>query len=327
MSERALPRAAAAGEPARGPHPERRPEPAARARIPVALTIAGSDSSGGAGVQADLKTFSALGVYGASVITAVTAQNTRAVTAVWAVPADLVRAQLDAVLDDLAVAAVKLGMLHDAAIIEAVAAGLECRPRIPVVLDPVMVAKSGAALLAREAAVSALVQRLLPRATVITPNLPEAAVLLGCDEAEVQADPRRACARLRALGPQAVLLKGGHAGGENSDDLLDTGGELLTLPAQRLATRHTHGTGCTLAAALAAGLAHGLGLAAAAAAAKRYITLAIAGADALCQQLGAPASISAPASGGFPETAPIRGHGPVHHFAALWPTSPRDLLP
>lgn len=297
------------------------PAAAAPARIPVALTIAGSDSSGGAGVQADLKTFSALGVYGASVITALTAQNSRTVSAVWAAPAELVAAQLDAVFDDLAVAAIKLGMLHGPEIIEAVAARLALCPQLPVVLDPVMVAKSGAALLSREAAVTALVQRLLPRATVITPNLPEAAVLLSCTEAEVQASPQKACARLRALGPRAVLLKGGHADGPSSDDLLDTGSELVTLSAPRLYTRHTHGTGCTFAAALAAGLAHGLGLTAAAHAAKRYITTAIAAAEGLSQQLGAPT----------PETSPaptaLRGHGPVHHFAALWPIPSRTLLP
>ena len=303
--------------------------PAARgaAAIPVALTIAGSDSSGGAGAQADLKTFAALGVYGASVFTALTAQNTRTVSAVWAVPPDFVRAQLDAVLDDLAVAAIKLGMLHSAEIIQAVAAGLARFPHLPVVLDPVMVAKGGAALLSQGPAVAALIDRLLPRAAVITPNLPEAAVLLGCTEEAVRSDPRGACARLRGLGARAVLLKGGHAGGERSEDLLDAGGEILTLSAPRLATRHTHGTGCTFAAALAAGLAHGLALGEAAQAAKRYITAAIAAADGLCQQLGTPAASAARSAEGVPAgTAPIVGHGPVHHFFALWPTPARTLL-
>lgn len=295
-------------------------------RIPVALTIAGSDSSGGAGVQADLKTFSALGVYGASVLTALTAQNTRTVAAILPVPAEFVQAQLEVVLADLAVAAIKLGMLHGAAIIDAVAAVLARYPRIPVVLDPVMVAKGGAPLLAADGA--AALRRLLPRATVLTPNLPEAAALLGCDEATVLAEPRHACARLRALGPAAVVLKGGHAGGACSDDLLDLGGdpggELLTLSAPRLPTRHTHGTGCTFAAALAAGLAHGLELTAAARSAKRYVSAAIAAADSLWQELGTRPP-GASAEDGAPATA--AGHGPVHHFHALWPSPPSSLLP
>lgn len=291
-------------------------------RIPVALTIAGSDSSGGAGVQADLKTFSALGVYGASVLTALTAQNTRTVAAILPVPADFVQVQLEVVLSDLAVAAIKLGMLHSAAIIDVVAAVLARYPRIPVVLDPVMVAKGGAPLLAADGA--AALRRLLPRATVLTPNLPEAAALLGCDEAAVLAEPRRACARLRALGPAAVVLKGGHAGGAFSDDLLDTGGELLTLSAPRLPTRHTHGTGCTFAAALAAGLAHGLELAAAARSAKRYVSAAIAAADSLWHELATrPPGATAEADA----SATAADHGPVHHFHALWPSPPSALLP
>ncbi len=284
--------------------------------IPVALTIAGSDSSGGAGVQADLKTFSALGVYGASVLTALTAQNTRAVAAILEVPADFVRAQLEAVLTDLQVAVIKLGMLHGAAVIDTVAAVLADYPQIPVVLDPVMVAKGGAPLLAADGA--AALRRLLPRATVLTPNLPEAAVLLGCDEAAVRAEPRRACAELRRLGPAAVVLKGGHAGGASSDDLIDTGSELTILPGPRLPTRHTHGTGCTFAAALAAGLGHGLALSAAAGSAKRYVTAAIAAADGLWQELGKPTAGGAGSA---------LGHGPVHHFHALWPALPRALLP
>jgi hydroxymethylpyrimidine/phosphomethylpyrimidine kinase len=273
--------------------------------VPIALTIAGSDSSGGAGVQADLKTFSALGVYGASVLTALTAQNTRAVTAILAVPAEFVRAQLAAVLEDLAVSAIKIGMLHSAAVIEAVAEALGRYPQIPVVLDPVMISKSGAALL-EPAAVRTLVERLLPRAAVVTPNLPEAAALLGLsDDRAVLADPHAACAALRALGARAVVLKGGHAGGERSDDLLYTADEPrpLILPAARLPVRSTHGTGCTFAAALAAGLSHGLLLRDAAVAAKRYITGAIAAADSLSVGQGHPGS-----------------SGPVHHFFALWPT-------
>jgi hydroxymethylpyrimidine/phosphomethylpyrimidine kinase len=272
----------------------------AAAPVPIALTIAGSDSGGGAGVQADLKTFSALGVYGASVLTALTAQNTRAVTAVHDVPPAFVRAQLQAVFSDLPVAAVKIGMLSQAAVIVAVAEVL-ARPGLaglPVVLDPVMLSKSGAALLQPDA-VQALRRELLPRALVITPNLPEAAVLLGTTEAAVQADPEAACAALRRLGAGAVVLKGGHGGGARSDDLLDAGGALTWLRGERLATRNTHGTGCTFSAALAAGLAHGLTLDAAALAAKRYLHEALVHADEL--QVGA-------------------GCGPVHHFHALWPT-------
>jgi hydroxymethylpyrimidine/phosphomethylpyrimidine kinase len=206
-------------------------------------------------------------------------------------------------------------MLHSAAIIEAVAEGLARYPEIPVVLDPVMVSKSGAALLDPEA-VAVLVQRLLPRATVITPNLPEAAVLLGWTEARVHAEPHAACAKLRALGARAVVLKGGHAGGARSDDLLDTGRAQLTLSALRLPTRHTHGTGCTFSAALAAGLSYGLGLGDAASAAKRYLTGAIAAAD----ELAVGTTLARATSSGPPN------HGPVHHFFALWPSPAKRLL-
>ena len=262
----------------------------------IALTIAGSDSGGGAGIQADLKTFSALGVYGASVITAVTAQNTRAVTAVHAVPVDVVTAQLDAVFGDLAVAAVKIGMLGDAALIAGVARGL-CERRMPVVLDPVMVAKSGDALLPPEA-ISALRERLLPQAAVLTPNLPEAARLLDTDAAVTEEEMAAQGRALLALGPQAVLVKGGHGQGARCVDLLVTrGGETLRLEAPRRATRNTHGTGCTLSAAIAAGLARGQSLETAVRTAHAYLQGAIGAADGL-------------AVGG--------GHGPVHHFHALW---------
>ena len=264
---------------------------------PIALTIAGSDSSGGAGVQADLKTFSALGVYGASVLAALTAQNTTAVTAILDVPAAFVAAQLDAVLADLDVAAIKIGMLSQAAVIEAVADRLGPRG-CPLVLDPVMVSKSGAALLQPQA-ITALRERLVPRAAVLTPNAPEAAVLLGCDEAAIGRDPEGAAQRLRALGAGAVVLKGGHLGGARSDDLLCDAAGILRLPGVRLATRNTHGTGCTFAAAITAALAHGLPLRAAVAAAKRYLHGAIAAADGLRVGRG-------------------HGHGPVHHFHALW---------
>jgi hydroxymethylpyrimidine/phosphomethylpyrimidine kinase len=263
----------------------------------IALTIAGSDSGGGAGIQADLKTFAALGVYGCSVIAALTAQNTRAVTQVLELPADFVRAQIDAVFADLDVKAVKIGMLGTAAVIEAVAAGLErWRPRW-VVLDPVMVAKSGDKLL-REDAITALCGRLLPLADLITPNLAEAAVLL--EEASIaEAAAMPACAgRLLRLGPAAVLLKGGHLGGPRSPDLFHDGRQAVWLDAPRTITANTHGTGCTLASAIAAFLAHGWPLAQAVAAAKRYVGAAIAAAEQL--KIGS-------------------GHGPVHHFHRLWP--------
>lgn len=273
-------------------------------RIPIAVTVAGSDSSGGAGVQADLKTFCALGVYGASVITALTAQNTQAVTAIYDVPPAFVAAQWDAVHADLQVDAVKIGMLSQAPIIGELARLLGRLAGTPVVLDPVMVAKGGAALL-QPAAIATLREQLLPRATVLTPNLPEAAVLLDLPVSALLADPHEACIRLQALGPQAVVLKGGHASGATSDDFFFDGTKLQILPGQRIATRNTHGTGCTFSAAIAAALAHGLPVAEAVLAAKRFIQGAIAHADAL--HIG-------------------HGHGPVHHFFALWPDTPSDLV-
>jgi hydroxymethylpyrimidine/phosphomethylpyrimidine kinase len=263
---------------------------------PVAVTIAGSDSSGGAGIQADLKTFSALGVYGASVIAALTAQNTMGVTAVHAVPADFVAAQMDAVFSDLAAGAVKIGMLGDADVIAAVAAGLDRHRQTSVVLDPLMVASSGRRLLA-PGAVDALRKELLPRALVITPNLPEAAVLLGEDEARDEPGMLRQAGRLIALGANAVLMKGGHASGPESTDLLVTATATIRVSGERIATRNTHGTGCTLSAAVAAGLAKGLGLPDALRAAKAYTTAAIAAADRLT--IG-------------------HGPGPLHHFYGWW---------
>jgi hydroxymethylpyrimidine/phosphomethylpyrimidine kinase len=263
----------------------------------IALTIAGSDSGGGAGIQADLKTFSALGVYGCSVITALTAQNTRAVTAVLEVPAHFVTAQLDAVFSDLKIGAVKIGMLGTIEVIEAVAAGIERWHPDWVVLDPVMVAKSGDRLL-RDDAVAALRDRLIPLADLITPNLPEAAVLL--DEApakDAEAMPAQA-ERLLSLGPEAVLLKGGHLDGPKSPDFFHSGKQSTWLDAPRVPSRHTHGTGCTLSSAIAAFLALGWPLAAAVAGAKRYLGDAVAGADQL--RVG-------------------QGRGPVHHFHRLWP--------
>lgn len=266
------------------------------AAIPIAVTIAGSDSSGGAGIQADLKTFSALGVYGASIITALTAQNTMGVTAIHDVPPDFIAAQMDAVFDDLKVKAVKIGMLSRPAAIRAVAEGLERWSARPVVLDPVMVAASGARLL-EDAAVATLKELLLPRADLITPNLPEAAALLGKAVAVDEAAMRVQGEQLLALGARAVLVKGGHGEGPESVDLLVTREGTTRFPAPRYATRNTHGTGCTLSSAIAAGLAKGQGLEEAVANAKRYIGGAIAAADRL--DVG-------------------RGHGPVHHFFDLW---------
>jgi hydroxymethylpyrimidine/phosphomethylpyrimidine kinase len=262
----------------------------------IALTIAGSDSGGGAGIQADLKTFSALGVYGASVITALTAQNTKGVSAIHDVPADFIAAQIDAVFSDLDVTAVKIGMVSQRAAIEAIAAGLERWQQSKIVLDPVMIAASGDRLLAPDA-VDVLKRALIPRALVITPNLPEAAALLDAPMAETEAEMRVQGERLLALGPKAVLVKGGHAEGAESVDLLIEPSAVTRLAADRIATRNTHGTGCTLSSAIAAGLAKGLSLAEAVRAAKTYLTDALAAAERL--EIGA-------------------GHGPVHHFQAWW---------
>lgn len=265
--------------------------------IPIALTIAGSDSGGGAGLQADLKTFSAQGVFGCSVVTAVTAQNTRAVTDVHEIPPDIVAAQIRAVLDDLDVRAIKIGMLFSADIIRAVTAALGDCPA-PIVLDPVMIAKSGAALLQPEA-IAQLSAQLLPRAELLTPNLPEAARLLGTQAAGNPGEMQYQATALLALGPRHVLLKGGHGTGPVCTDLL-VGRNMapVWLEAPRQATRNTHGTGCTYAAAIAAELAKGQGVAAAVRHAHGYLQRAIAAADRL---------------------AVGSGHGPVHHFHAQWP--------
>jgi len=259
---------------------------------PVALTIAGSDSSAGAGIQADLKTFAALGVYGASAITALTAQNTTGVTGIHAVPPEFVTAQIDAVFSDLDVGAVKIGMVAQAASIDAIAAALSRWAPRHVVLDPVMVATSGDRLLASEA-VEALRIRLIPLATVITPNLPEAAALLGepvaASEAAIESQGRR----LLALGCRAVLIKGGHGEGAESIDYLVDAERTIALAAPRLATRNTHGTGCSLSSAVAAGLAKGEDLERAVRNAKSWISAAIASADRF--------SVG-------------HGHGPIHHF-------------
>jgi len=262
----------------------------------IAVTIAGSDSGGGAGIQADLKTFSALGVYGASVITALTAQNTLGVQAIHDVPADFIAAQMDSVFSDLAVGAVKIGMLSQVSVIETVAAGLDRHKAANIVLDPVMVATSGDRLLNPDA-VSALRNVLIPRAALVTPNLLEAAALLDQPVALGEDDMLAQGQALIARGAKAVLMKGGHGQGERSTDLLVAPGSVVRLDAPRIDTRNTHGTGCTLSSAVAAGLAKGFPLGQAVAEAKDYVSAAIAAAARL--------SIG-------------KGHGPTHHFHAWW---------
>ena len=264
--------------------------------IPHTLTIAGSDCSGGAGIQADLKTFSALGTYGMSVITALTAQNTQGVQAVHAVPAAFVTAQCQAVFSDIRVDAVKIGMLADTAIIAAVADALsEWRPAC-VVLDPVMVSKNGHRLLA-DSAIDALRRHLLPQASIVTPNLPEAAALLGCDEATTETEMVEQGRRLLKAGCQAVLMKGGHLDNAESPDWLFTREGEQRFTAQRIMTKNTHGTGCTLSAALAALRPRHTNWADTVQEAKSWLSSALAQADTL--EVG-------------------HGIGPVHHFHAWW---------
>jgi len=270
------------------------------ARTPIALTIAGSDSSGGAGIQADLKTFSAFGVYGASVITALTAQNTRGVTAVEPVTPAFVVAQIGAVLGDLEVGAIKTGMLANAAIVEAVAGALRGGERRPLVVDPVMVATSGDSLLSPDA-VEAVRRELLPLATLLTPNLPEAARLLQTGEAASEAEAVAQARALRGLGSAAVLLKGGHGGGDTAVDILCDDGGIRRFARPRIDTPHTHGTGCTLSAAIAALLAQGAGLAEAVERAKTYVWQAL--------EAGRMLGVG-------------RGHGPVDHLFAIRRTPP-----
>lgn len=255
------------------------------------LIIAGSDSGGGAGIQADIKTATALGAYAMTAVTALTAQDTTGVHAVHAVPPDFVRLQIDCVLADLGADAIKTGMLGDAALIATVADALAPHGAIPLVVDPVMVAKGGATLLPADA-VETLRRVLIPRAAVLTPNLPEAEILIGRPIADIAA-MREACAALLALGPGAVLLKGGHLAGDRVSDLLATPGGIVEMDAPRIDTLHTHGTGCTLASALATGLAQGLALEEAAARARAYVRAAIE---------------LAPGFG--------HGHGPLNHMVA-----------
>ena len=269
-------------------------------QIPAAMTIAGSDSGGGAGIQADLKTFAALGIYGTSVLTAITAQNTVAVTAVHEVPVDMIAAQIDAVVTDIGVDAVKTGMLSSSAIIECVAASLTKYPEISglrlLVVDPVMVAKSGDSLL-REDAVEVLRDRLLSLAAVVTPNIPEAETLTG-RSIVTDGDVRKAAEEIVAMGAAAVVVKGGHREGPATDLYFD-GSNFREFTSPRIETANTHGTGCTFASAVAAGLAQGLTTEDAVGLAKEYVTQAIR------------------------RSFPIgQGHGPLNHFYKLWPKTP-----
>jgi hydroxymethylpyrimidine/phosphomethylpyrimidine kinase len=241
-------------------------------KLPVALAIAGSDSGGGAGIQADLKTFAALGVHGTSAITAITAQNTLAVIDIFELPIEIIVAQIEAVVSDLGVEAAKTGMLSSSKIIEAVAAAIETHHIHNLVVDPVMVAKGGAKLL-RDEAIDALRARLLPLAAIVTPNLPEAEVILGRRIRTI--DERREAARsLVALGPRAAVVKGGHADGDVTDVYWD-GAHMVELPGKRMATANTHGSGCVFSAAIAAGLAKGVEPLAAVRQAKEFISRAI----------------------------------------------------
>lgn len=260
------------------------------------LTIAGSDSGGGAGIQADLKTFAALGCYGMSVLTALTAQNTKGVTGILPIPPAFIAEQLKAVLSDIGVDAVKIGMLHSAEVIEQVARTLTEFGVKTVVLDPVMVATSGDKLLQDEA-IDALKSRLLPLASVITPNLPEAGVLLG-RSIDTVAGMEQAATDLSQLCPGAILLKGGHLTTEESTDLLRLpSGEIHLFSTARIDTPNSHGTGCTLSSAVAAGLAKGVSVVEAVALAKDYLTQAL--------QAGSVYRLG-------------QGHGPVHHFFNVW---------
>ena len=262
------------------------------------LTIAGSDSGGGAGIQADIKTFAANGCYAMSVITALTAQNTLGVSAIHAVPVDFVAAQMKAVFEDIGTDAVKIGMLFSPELIRTVASQLKKYSVRNIVLDPVMVAQSGDKLLQDEA-IASLKADLIPLATIITPNLPEAEVLLG-RRIQHTADVESAAKELASLGCPNILIKGGHfeADADSVDVLyLAATGEMIHLPAQRIATRNNHGTGCTLSSAIAANLAKGIGLEQAVRNAKEYISAAIAAGSSYI--IG-------------------KGHGPVHHFFAYF---------
>ena len=261
-------------------------------KAPIAMTIAGSDSGGGAGIQADLKTFAALGVYGASTLTAITAQNTVTVTAVHELPTDIIAAQIEAVITDIGVDAVKTGMLSSAGIVEAVAQELQRHGICNLVVDPVMVAKSGDALL-RQEAIESLKSRLIPLAVLVTPNIPEAEALTGMT-ISTDEEMQEAARQIIAMGARAVVVKGGHLSGPASDLLYD-GNDFTRFTSERFNTINTHGTGCTFASAAAAGLAQGKSLWDAVAQAKDFVTEAIRNSYPLGH-----------------------GHGPVHHFYRFW---------
>ena len=272
--------------------------------IPNTLTIAGMDPSGGAGILADIKAMSALGAYGCAVVAALTAQNTQAVTEISPVNPQFVRAQIDTLFADVDIHAVKLGMLGQTGVIEVVADRLGHFKPAHLVLDPVMVSKSGDLLLEQKA-IGALREQLLPLATIITPNLPEAGVLLEMRSVETVREMRRVAERLRNLmthsGHRWVLVKGGHLPGNDTIDVLHDGDKMIELPGHRIRTRNTHGTGCTLSAAITALLPQLQDVPEVTNQAKAYLVQAIAQADEL--KVG-------------------RGHGPVHHFHALWSGKP-----
>ena len=261
-------------------------------RPPTAMTIAGSDSGGGAGIQADLKTFAALGVFGASTLTAITAQNTLGVTAVHEIPTDVIAAQIDAVITDIGADAVKTGMLSSPEIVVTVADAVRRHGIANLVVDPVMVAKSGDRLLRAEA-IATICNDLIPLSRMVTPNIPEAEDLTG-RSIESDNDMRRAAEAIIGMGAKSVVIKGGHREGPPTDVLYD-GETFLEFTAERIPSTSTHGTGCTFASAVAAGLAHGLQTAAAVQQAKEYVTAAIGAAYPIGQ-----------------------GHGPLHHFHAYW---------
>ena len=261
-------------------------------RPPTAMTIAGSDSGGGAGIQADLKTFSALGVFGTSTITAITAQNTIGVTAVHEVPTAVIAAQIDAVMTDIGADAVKTGMLSSSAIVAAVSEAVRRHRITNLVVDPVMVAKSGDRLL-REEAIAVMCDELIPLAKVVTPNIPEAEDLTG-QSIKTDAEVRRAAEAIVGMGATSVVIKGGHRDGPPTDILYD-GERFLEFTTERVPSTNTHGTGCTFASAVAAGLARGLDTPEAVQQAKEYVTAAIRSAYPIGQ-----------------------GHGPLHHFHAFW---------
>ena len=265
-------------------------------KTPIALTIAASDSSGGAGIPADIKSMSALGVYSATVFTALTAQNTKEVRSIFPVSLDFVTEQIQTVFDDIAIDAVKIGMLGTADITETVAKSLKAVEAKNIVLDPVMVAKSGDRLLTDDVTL-ALKEYLIPMSDIITPNLPEASEILGVAEANSHEQMQEITRQLLSLGSKSVLLKGGHLQSDISHDVFFNGEEMFTLSSPRIKTKNTHGTGCTMSSAIASFLAKGDNMEQAVRGAKKYIAQAVEHSDKL--HIGS-------------------GHGPVHHFYDIW---------